>query len=224
MIIDTHMHTIYSGHSRTSLQTFRKICLKKNIIPCITDHDTIKGALLYKEKYKDCIIGEEITTKQGEVIALFLNKEIPHGLDVFETLDLIKQQGAISYIAHPFDSLRKKRMQESYLPKIKFDILEVFNGRNVFSEDNKKALDFADKYNIIKGVGSDAHTSFEIGSTYTIIDNFNSEKEFLKNIKKAQFVTHKSSILVHVITKSLKYLMRMGIVKPIPSTPITQYQ
>ena len=199
-----HTHTLYSGHCLTKLNTFRKICLKKGIFPIITDHNTIEGALKYQKIYKDCIIGEEISTKQGEIIGFFLNEEIKKGLDIYDTIDRIKSQDALIYLEHPFDRLRKK-LDQSYFDKIGFDIVEIFNSRTVFNQDNLKAKKFADTHNFLKGVGSDSHIGFEIGASYVMMDDFNSQKEFIKNLKNAKFYVKKSPIYVHAFTKFIKF-------------------
>src|SRR3989344_1732147 len=108
--IDMHLHTNYSWDSATSVEGLNKRCSKLNLIPIITDHNTIEGAKKFVRKYKYGIIGEEISTQQGEIIAIFLKSKIPPGLTLHETVKLIKKQSAVSYIPHPFDRLRKKRL------------------------------------------------------------------------------------------------------------------
>jgi len=71
-------------------------------------------------------------------------------------------------------------------------------------------VEFAEKNNIIKGVGSDTHNKLEFGRIYNEIEEFNSPKEFLKNMKKAKLVMNQHPLFVHavVMSKSLisKYL------------------
>lgn len=77
-----------------------------NVI-AITDHDLIKPALIarrFAEKKKlpiEVIVGEEVTTQQGELIGLFLKKRIPPMLDIFTTAEKIKRQGGLVIIPHP---------------------------------------------------------------------------------------------------------------------------
>lgn len=204
MKVDMHTHTIYSRDSMTRLDIFRKFCLNKEIFPVITDHNTIEGALKYKKLYKDCIIGEEISTKNGEIIGLFLEETIPKGMGIFETIEKIHEQDGLVYLQHPFDRFRRKRLDGKFLDKIRFDIVEIFNSRTLLNKDNLKAREFAKNNDLLKGVGSDAHIASEIGASYVIIDDFNSRKEFLKNLKNAKFYARKSPIYVHAITKSIK--------------------
>ncbi|MAG78498.1 hypothetical protein CL616_03990 [archaeon] len=204
MKVDLHVHTRYSGCSIMKFFTLRKLCKKYNILPAITDHDTIEGA----KKFKDCIISEEISTKEGEIIGLFLNEKITSGLSIEETVDKIKEQGGLVYVPHPFDWRRKNAKRLNF----NIDILEVFNGRVWRQSVNQKARDYALKKNIIMGVGSDTHTYPEFGKIYNEIEEFNSPKEFLKNMQKAKLIMGKRSNLtqfkVNVISGTRKYILK----------------
>ena len=76
---DFHLHTEYSPDSIAKLedlyQKAQKIGLGKLII---TDHNTIAGAVKIQRKYPDfVVIGEEILTTSGEILAYFVQEEIP---------------------------------------------------------------------------------------------------------------------------------------------------
>jgi predicted metal-dependent phosphoesterase TrpH len=81
---DLHMHSHFSPDSRmrpeNMLQKAKVVGL--NGI-AITDYHTIAGGLVTKDLNKDkdfeVIVGEEITTYQGDVIALFLKENIEEG-------------------------------------------------------------------------------------------------------------------------------------------------
>lgn len=207
--VDMHVHTYYSKDSRMKFKNLEKAAIKNDMdVLIITDHNRIDGALKFKDYTKklNVIIGEEIMTTKGEIIGLFINKQIPSGLSPKETIKKIKEQDGLVYIPHPFDRLRSSAIKEEILYDITsdIDIIEVFNSRNVFKKDNNKALKFAREHNISKGVGSDSHTRFEVGQSYIKIDNFNGAKEFLINMKNSTLKTKKSSITVHFITKYIK--------------------
>ncbi|MFA6088467.1 MAG: PHP-associated domain-containing protein [Candidatus Woesearchaeota archaeon] len=214
MKIDFHIHTNYSKDSLNSIEKVRKICLKKGILPCITDHNTIKGALAYQKKYGEdsCIVGEEIMTKQGELIGIYLTRFISSNMSVLKTIKEIFSQGGLLIIPHPFDKLRKSKLHYD-LNKLKkicpTMFIETYNSRTIFAYDNKKAKDFAMKNKLYFVVGSDAHTLHEIGNSYVILDNFNikDKNAFLETFKKKNIKIHtnSSSFLVHVFTKLLKY-------------------
>ena len=74
---------------------------------CITDHNSIAGALKAKEYAKndpdiEVVIGEEVSTRDGEVIGLFLTEEIPMDLSAEETIRRIRKQGGVVLAPHPY--------------------------------------------------------------------------------------------------------------------------
>jgi predicted metal-dependent phosphoesterase TrpH len=207
MKVDLHVHTKYSSCSILKLKTLRKLCKKFDIFPAITDHNVMKGA----KRFKDCIIGEEITTKENaHIIGLFLNTKIKEDLSIEETVDKIKEQGGLVYVPHAFDWRRNN------VPRLDFkiDMLEVFNGRVWQQSLNEKAKKYAKKNKIIMGVGSDTHVAPEFGRIYNKIEEFNSPKEFLKNMKKAKLVTQKNGVWVQVKVNAIS-ATRRWILKPL---------
>jgi len=184
MKLDLHIHTIYSKHSLLSLEKLKKLEFKTGIKPVITDHAVISG----NKKYRCVICAEEITTKQGDVLAYFIHEAIPNHLDIFETIDRVREQGGLIALPHPFDIFRKERLDYRYINKINWDFIEVFNGFTFFNKQNKMAYDLAKKLRKPMCVGSDNHTAFGYGRTYVEMDEFSSKKEFMQNLKKANLV------------------------------------
>lgn len=205
-----HIHTFFSKDCNTSLEEIRYTCLVNNVnIVFITDHDTIDGALglmAIVDKKLRVIVGEEVTTTDGEIIGLFLKDKIAPHKSAHETIVDIQNQNGLVCIPHPFDSFRKEKIKTEVLNKIidSVDIIEVFNSRNVFNKDNIKAFDFA-RYKCKTGiVGSDAHTIREIKDTYFDIEPFSGPEDFLLNLKNAKVFTKRSPIFVHLYTKLVK--------------------
>ncbi len=167
MKIDMHNHTVFSDSTATPYQLV-KAGKEKGIIPIITDHNTMAAEKEAKEASKKLswpfIIGEEIKTSEGEIIGLMLNEAIPRGLSPGETLDRIKEQGAISYAPHPF-SFTRFGIGGNLEILGKIDIIEVINARASRITDNK-ALDFAKRNKKIMGAGSDSHWLGGFGRAY----------------------------------------------------------
>jgi len=205
MKVDFHIHTIHSPDSLNTLWLLNKICVKKGITPVISDHNRIRYAQEYKRRFGNAIVAEEIETAEGEVICLFANERIRAGLSIEETIDRIREQGALVYVPHPFD-----RMRSSAIKRLDFkpDIIEVFNARVIRKEYNRQALDFAEQNGYLKAAGSDAHLPFEIGKSYAEMEEFSSIKEFMKNLKAARLVTNYQCPLVHPVTKSLYFVRK----------------
>ena len=207
MKIDCHIHTFCSVCSSLSLDDLEKKCLERGINAIIiVDHNEIKCAQSAQEKFKQVkiIVGEEITTTEGEVVGLFLTKRIPPKISLGEAMDLIHAQDGLVCVPHPFDRSTGRRKALSYDDCLKFkdkiDLVEVFNSRTLLGYYNRKALEFAKKFNKPMLVGSDAHTKWEIGNAYVEIDEFRSQQEFLNNLKGAKFTKRRTYLFNFLIT------------------------
>lgn len=208
--IDLHLH---SNGSSDSLITRRKIedqCFRRGLDAVfITDHNNIQQALRIRDESRLKIyIGEEITTREGEVIGLFLEQNIPPFLPIRATIDRIKTQGGVVYIPHPFDRLRKSTIQPATLLEIisEIDIIEVFNSRVIFKADNLQALHFALQHDKIFGAGSDAHIGAEIGKLQIEMEFFFNKDDFLAKLPNGTIKSSYSNIMMHGITKLIKLL------------------
>lgn len=210
-----HTHTRYSKDSILNKYFILLMCkLKKIKVIAITDHNEIKGAIKYKRFLKrfniDVIIGEEIMTKNGEIIGLFLNKKIEPGLSVKDTIKELQKQKAIIYVPHPYDEKRKKTVLDySELKKNKsfINCIEIYNGRNIKKEFSKKQEEIQQEMSLTPIIGSDAHTFFELGRNFIIIDYIgetNLKNNFEDIINNASFHKKKCLKVAHMITKIAK--------------------
>ena len=148
------------------------------------------------------IVGEEIRTADGEIIGLFLKQEVPPWLSAEETVRLIKEQGALVSIPHPFDRLRRRSLGEKALLRIadQVDIIEAFNARITFASDNEQARRFGQEHGLLAAAVSDAHTPGELGTTYSEMADFEGPEAFLQSLKQAKLVTRAASPVVHVLS------------------------
>lgn len=179
MKIDFHVHTNASSDSLIKADELMKKSKIIKIIPAITDHDTVKG---WEKMEKGSFIpGIEIRTKQGDIIGLFVNEEIPKKLDFEETAEKIKEQGGLVYLPHMYD-ITRKGCGSAYAKLA--DIIEVFNGRCI-EQFNKMAEKTATELKKPKAAGSDSHFLFEFGGTYVELEDFDLEspKEMIKALK-----------------------------------------
>lgn len=204
MLVDLHCHTIFSHDTWSTFRMISWFCRKKGIeCLAVTDHNEIEGALRLKEIGDiKVIVGQEVSTSEGEIIGLFLNERIPKSLSPEKTVEAIREQGGLVYLPHPFSgSSRKKKWREGRLHEIAelIDIVEVYNARNLSEEYNWKAKKFAEKYDLLIGAGSDAHTPWEIGNTLVEMDEFKTPKEFLQNLKQARLIGRRSSKIIRAI-------------------------
>ena len=205
---DLHIHTQYSPDSNNSLDDIIKRCLKIGV-NCISvcDHGTAEGALKLKSiaPFK-IIVSEEILTPYGEIMGMFLKETIPSNISADEAIKRIREQDGIVCIPHPFDKFRSSAFQGNDLEIIKdnIDIIEVLNARTLPFQNRKQGLEFAKKYKIRQGAGSDAHTISEIGTAYVEISDFEGKDEFLKALESGKIAGHYSSIFVHFFSTKNK--------------------
>ncbi len=202
MKVDFHVHTCYSGDSLASLEAVIEACRKRGLGKvAITDHNTIAGAIALLEMAPDLVIvGEEIKTDVGEIIAYFLKEEVPKGLPVREAIARVREQGGVVGVSHPLDRLRREAMGLTHLLSVieQVDLLEVFNARTTFPADNRRALDLAREWGLLATAGSDAHIAWEIGRAYVEMPAFNGKDEFLRSLAQGQIVGRLTTPLIHL--------------------------
>jgi predicted metal-dependent phosphoesterase TrpH len=208
---DLHVHTKYSTDSATTLDQVIERCSTIGIdCVAIADHGTIQGAIKLKSISPfNVIVAEEILTPYGEVMGMFLEEEIPSNLSLEETIERIKDQGALLNIPHPFDRIRLSAFKQKGLQKVMpyVDIIEVYNARSLSPGDQIKAKKLALKYGKLKSAGSDAHTPDEIGNAYVEMKEFRNKSEFLESLQQGVIIGHKSNPLVH-FTSTLNKLKK----------------
>ena len=173
--VEFHCHTRASRDSINDLPDLLKTAHLSGIDRlAITDHNTIRGALKAKELDPELVIvGEEILTQQGELLAYFLESEVPSGLSAMQAIENLKKQGAFISVPHPMDRHRhgwEITELQKIIPHI--DALEVFNARCFFSKANDLAFQFARCHNLPMLAGSDAHTRLELGYGITKLPYF----------------------------------------------------
>jgi predicted metal-dependent phosphoesterase TrpH len=200
-----HMHTEYSRDSRVALADFAELARNAQLgAVCITDHDTIEGGLRLREMDTglQIIVGEEITTADGELVGLYLEKKVAPGLSAEHSIDLIHEQGGLAYVPHPFSRNRRRHLRRSALDRVapKLDIVEVFNAREVASSSNLRALEFARQHSLPGGVGSDSHRRTEIGRAYVDVTAFATPQELLAALRDGQVTGTLSGFGIHMRT------------------------
>lgn len=211
---DFHIHSRYSPDSLLSIDALIKRCVMKCLgLIAITDHNSIQGALEARSISPfPVIIGEEVTTAEGELTGLFLQELVPKGLPAKETVKIIKAQGGLLSIPHPFDTFRRNVISKSVLSEIMpdVDIIEGFNARNTLSSANIKAKALASEYSKPITSVTDAHTSYELGRSYTELSiNLDEEitpEALLASLGKANLYENKVTPLIHIATTLTKLI------------------
>lgn len=185
LITEFHCHTIFSKDSLTRPEDLVKAGRRKGIDRVIvTDHNTIVGARLAQALDPErVIVGEEIMTTRGEILAAFVTEEIPRGLSPRETIRRLRDQDAFISVSHPFDIWRDGSWREEDLLEIvtEVDAIEVYNSRCMLPRFNRWAWSFAEERQLAGTVGSDAHAAFELGRSQMVLEPF-TNAQGLRNV------------------------------------------
>ncbi|MBI2675569.1 MAG: PHP domain-containing protein [Candidatus Aenigmarchaeota archaeon] len=189
MLAELHAHTTYSRGKKIfyeSVSTPAEMLARAKRLGlgmlAITDHDEIRGALAAKRLEKKygvkVIVGEEITTKSGHLLALGINELVRPGMTVRESVEAVHSQGGIAIAPHPFDFKRNGiRLESKHC-----DAIEVFNAMSIDRLTNRRAVRFAKKLGMPVTAGSDAHGELMLG--YGLVEAESEEVDsFLKDIK-----------------------------------------
>lgn len=233
MTVDMHIHTFYSHDGYLSLHGLDTACHRKGLTTvAITDHDAIIGAMEADRLFRagrfrtGVIVGEEVTTSQGEIIGLFLREYIPPGMSLAETIEAIRMQGGLVYLNHPFGYERRSaRLSLSHLEPLwnRIDVVEIFNGRNWSRQANQSARDWAAEHGKPGGAGTDAHSAWEVGRSFVRLREFDGPRTFLAALRDAQYVCRPCPHAYRVLFKARKILLprpqprrRIGMEVPLP--------
>jgi len=174
-VVDLHCHTSASFDSLSDPVAVARTAASRGITHlAITDHDRIDGALRARDAAVPgltVIVGSEVRTAQGDLIALFLERPITAGLPASEAIAAIRDQGGLVGIPHPFDGWRGSLLRDeaalSLLSEV--DWIEGWNARLVAPGGNQRASELAVSRGIPSVAASDAHTLLEIGGAATIM-------------------------------------------------------
>jgi predicted metal-dependent phosphoesterase TrpH len=174
--IDLHCHTEASFDCVTPLPKILARAQARGItVQAVTDHNEIRGAqqlqaLADAQRQDDpdtphIIVGEEVSTREGEIIGLFLSERIPRDLRPEETVARIKAQGGLVLLPHGFDPLKKHRLKPEAVARVaeSIDIVETFNARVSRRRWNIAAETWAEVRDLPKSAGTDAHTLADVG-------------------------------------------------------------
>ena len=224
---DLHTHSSASFDSLASPASLVRTAASRGLTHlAITDHDRIDGALRARDAAASIapeltvIVGEEIKTADGDLIALFVERAVAPGLPAEDAIAEVRTQGGLVGIPHPFDRFRGSLLRDARMERLagQVDWIETHNARIALGGGNQRAAEFAVGLGVPGIAVSDAHSAFEVGVAYTVLRRDPSTAAgLLAALADAELITGRASIYVRLITPVAKLVQRMrgnGRVRP----------
>ena len=225
---DLHSHSSASFDSLSDPRKMMDKAVRLGLTHlAITDHERIDGAQRAAEMAPpslQLIVGEEIKSRDGDILGLFLSEVVPPGLPATETAAAIRQQGGLVGLPHPFDSYRnsggsKAGEADQKLEELAaiVDYVEAHNAR-AYRDANPLAGAFAERHGLPGVASSDAHSITELGIASTVLPGpFSTAEELRALLPGAELVTGRASYIVRLWTPLAKLVNRAkgnGRVRP----------
>ncbi|HEY1014253.1 MAG TPA: CehA/McbA family metallohydrolase, partial [Herpetosiphonaceae bacterium] len=141
---DLHIHTTFSDGRATPAQVVAHAARRTDLaVIAITDHDTVAGAreaaAIAPDYGIEAVIGAEISTRDGHLLALFIERDIPPGRPAAETIAAIRDQGGLAIAAHPCSLLMPSLGRACGRLAGALDGLEAFNASLWLPWNNRRA-------------------------------------------------------------------------------------
>jgi predicted metal-dependent phosphoesterase TrpH len=175
---DLHMHTTASDGWPSPQKLVDHASFTGLDVIAVTDHDTIEGALRAADHAArlgglHVVIGEEVSSRNGHIVGLFLEKRIRPGMSASATVHAIHEQGGLAVAVHPFwRTQRRTRSARVHgvgwlAAELEFDAIEVENATPGFYVFNQLARRLNMGLGSAEVGGSDAHILDAVGRAYT---------------------------------------------------------
>jgi hypothetical protein len=186
---DIHIHSSVSDGMADIPSILESVEARANIdIIAITDHDRIEGSYQARELaarhgyHLDVVVGMEVTTAEGHLLALFLEDPVPSHRPLEETIEAIHAQGGLCIVPHPMSWLTHsineqslERIIASNNQGLYFDGIETVNPTIAGRVSSRRARRFKEKYRLAETGGSDAHFLIAVGSAFTLFPGRSAE-------------------------------------------------
>jgi hypothetical protein len=174
---DLHIHSAYSYDATATVRAVLKQAADVGLdVIAVTDHDEIRGSLEARDlasKYGiEVITGAEVSTKEGHLLALFVENLPPRGMSLVDTLIHIGKLGGVAIAPHPFNNFAVSLSMESVVgaltnPRAK-GVLKGMETHNMSTQSFDTIAQKLSIYLPLAKIGSsDAHVYWAIGAGRT---------------------------------------------------------
>ena len=178
---DLHIHTVASDGLADVVSIVEGVASTGRLdVIAITDHERIDAALAGRAIAQDrglpldVIVGEEVTTLGGHLLALFIERRIRPYRALGRTIADIHEAGGIAIPAHPLvpyplcaQGWVLRRLLDDPDDAVRPDALETFNPTALGRPWHDRVVRFADDHGLARIGNSDAHALDAVGTGWT---------------------------------------------------------
>ena len=186
---DLHVHSLASDGT-SSVEEILGFVEEQGFLDvlAIADHERIDAALAARAMAEDrglrfeVVIGEEITTRGGHLLGLFLERPVPALRGLRWSIEAIHDQGGLAIPAHPLvpyplcaQGFVLRRLLASDNPAVRPDAIETFNPTALGRYRHGQVVAFGAEHGLAQVGNSDAHHFSQIGSGWTSFEGRTAE-------------------------------------------------
>jgi predicted metal-dependent phosphoesterase TrpH len=177
---DLHIHSLASDGISSVAEILDAAERAALDVIAIADHERIDAALAARSMAEargstvSAIVGEEVTTRGGHLLGLFMRERIRPWGSLRATVARIHEQGGLAMIPHPlvpYPLCVSARSVRSLLdeadPIFHPDGIEAFNATTARMRWSRGVPDFARSLGLAQVAGSDAHRAEDVGHVVT---------------------------------------------------------
>jgi predicted metal-dependent phosphoesterase TrpH len=178
---DLHIHTLASDGTSGVAEILDHVELRTELdVIAITDHERIDAAVAARSMARDrgvrfeVVVGEEVTTLGGHLLALFVEQPIRPLRSLRATIAAVHDAGGLAIPAHPLvpyplcaQGFVLRRLLADPDPRYHPDGVEAFNPTTFGRPFHRRVIRFAREHGLARLGNSDAHEATSVGTGWT---------------------------------------------------------
>ena len=178
---DLHIHSVASDGTATVAQILEHVERQTDLsVIAITDHERIDAAVAAQAMAADrglraeVVVGEEVTTLGGHLLALFIDRPIRPYKSLRSTIAAVHDAGGLAIPAHPLvpyplcaQGWVLRRLIDDPDATVHPDAIETFNPTSLGKPWHARVVRFADAHRLAHVGNSDSHALEAIGTGWT---------------------------------------------------------
>jgi predicted metal-dependent phosphoesterase TrpH len=179
---DLHIHTLASDGVSSVAQVLERAEALGLAVIAITDHERVDAAHAARAMAEvrglrvQVIVGEEVSTRSGHVVGLFIEERIRPWGSLRSTIAQIHEQGGLAIVAHPLvpypltcaSGRSIRRLLDDADSAVHPDAIEAFNPTTAGTRWGARVPSFVAGTGVAAVASSDAHRAEDVGTAVTI--------------------------------------------------------